>query len=98
MGLVGQRVALVQIGESSQSFRHALARALDGRSPATVESLDAAFAVASRAVLLAGDGVDPVAPIHGCTRERRPYVLVACERAEGSEVARWARAGPPRGT
>jgi DNA-binding winged helix-turn-helix (wHTH) protein len=44
-------------------------------------------------ILLAGVGVDPVAPIHSSAPERRPQVHVACERAEGSEVARWARAG-----
>jgi DNA-binding response OmpR family regulator len=42
---------------------------------------------------LVGAGVDPVAPIQRCARELRSRVLVACEHAEGSEVARWARAG-----
>jgi DNA-binding response OmpR family regulator len=57
------------------------------------DSLGAALELSRRVVLLVGDGVDPVAPIHCCAPERRPHVLVTCERAEGSEVARWARAG-----
>jgi hypothetical protein len=92
VGRKGRTLALVEIGEGSPSFRHALAQALEGLSPRKAGSLDAAFATSSRVVLLAGCGVDPVAPIRSCSPACRPHVFVASERAEGSEVARWARA------
>jgi DNA-binding response OmpR family regulator len=66
---------------------------LKGPSLLRADSLDAAFRLSARVVLLLGDGADPVAPIQSCEQEHRPHVLVACEHAKGSEVARWARAG-----
>jgi len=87
------RAALIEVGVSSCGFRRALAKALNGLSLSRASSLDGAFGLERQVVLLAGVGVDPVAPIHSRAPERRPHVHVTCERAEGSEVARWARAG-----
>jgi DNA-binding response OmpR family regulator len=56
-------------------------------------SLDATLGFSGPVILLVGAGVDPVAPIQSCAKELRSRIIVACERAEGSEVARWARGG-----
>jgi DNA-binding winged helix-turn-helix (wHTH) protein len=85
--------ALVEIGVSSLAFRRAFARALNGLSLPRADSLEAAFGLACRVVLQVGDGVDPVAQTCSFTQGCRSRVIVACELAEGSEVARWARAG-----
>jgi DNA-binding response OmpR family regulator len=87
------RAAVVEIGAVSDGFRHALANAMDELSLPRRSSLDAAFQLSRRVVLLVGDCADPVALLQSCARELRPHALVACERAEGSEVARWARSG-----
>jgi DNA-binding response OmpR family regulator len=87
------RVALVEVGASSCGFQRALATALNGLSLLRADTVDASFGLARQVVLLAGVGVDPVASIHGRAPELRPHVHVTCERAEGSDVARWARAG-----
>jgi DNA-binding winged helix-turn-helix (wHTH) protein len=92
-GLARHRSALVEVGASSPDYRHALAKALKELSLLRAESLYAALGLAGRVVLLVGESVDPVAPIRSCASDRHSHILVACERAEGSEVARWARAG-----
>jgi len=95
-GVVGRRIhrwALVEIGVSSCAFQRALAEALNGLSLTRADSLDAAVALAGRVILLLGEGDDPIAPIGSCAAGCRPDTLVTCECAEGSEVARWARAG-----
>jgi DNA-binding response OmpR family regulator len=93
LGRIGHKPALVEIGVSPAGFRCALARVFEGLSLPRADSLDAAFGLSCRALLLVGEGVDPIAPIQSCAKDLRPNVLVACEHAEGSEVARWARAG-----
>lgn len=88
-----QALGFVEIGEISPDFRRALARALDGVAVCRITSLDAAFQLSSRIVVLVGESVDPVVPIQRLAPRNRAQVLVVCARAEGSEVARWARAG-----
>jgi DNA-binding winged helix-turn-helix (wHTH) protein len=85
--------AVVEIGAISRGFRRAVANALSGLSLPRRDSLDAAFCLSDRVVLLVEDGIDPVAPIQDCAKEPHQDALVTCEGAEGSEVARWARAG-----
>jgi DNA-binding response OmpR family regulator len=88
-----QLAARVEVGVSSLGFSRALATTLSGLSLPKAESLDAAFGLACRVILVVGTGVDPVASIRNSARERCSHLLVVCEHAEGSEVARWARAG-----
>jgi DNA-binding response OmpR family regulator len=85
--------ARVEIGVSSLGFCRALAKTLSGLSLPQAESLDAAFGLACRVILVVGNGVDPLASIRNSARGRCAHLLVVCEHAEGSEVARWARAG-----
>jgi DNA-binding response OmpR family regulator len=85
--------AVVEIGANSADFLRALARALRGIPVLQADSIDAACRLSSRVILFVGAGADPVAPIQSCKKELRSRVIVACERADGSEVARWARAG-----
>jgi DNA-binding response OmpR family regulator len=93
LGRIAYALALVELGLTSVVFRRALAKALSGLSVPRADSLDAAFVLAERVVLLVAEGADPIAPIQRCARELRAQVLVACEHAEGCEVGRWARAG-----
>jgi DNA-binding response OmpR family regulator len=93
VGQIRHTAALVEIGGTSRAFRCALRKTFKGLPLPLAGSLDDGLRLARRVILLLGDGVDPVAPILHCAKGRRPHVLVACDRAEGSEVARWARAG-----
>jgi DNA-binding response OmpR family regulator len=93
VGRTGHQPALVEIGASPPGFRHAFATALRGQPLVRADSLNAALRLSCRVVLLLGEDVDPVALIQSCAKELRARVLVTCEHAEGSEVARWARAG-----
>ncbi len=96
MGGAKHESALVEISAISPTFRRAVEKALNHLSLHRVDSLDVALGLTHQVVLLVGDGVDPVALFRRCVPGRRRHLLVACERAEGSEVARWARAGVTR--